>query len=148
MKKLLFILMAVLSLCACSSNDDDSRSANVTNQFVYDGKSYPIDKALIHSRGVTLYSGDKYTLEVYNCDFETGKKNYLSAFEYAEAGIFIYLENGSQDYEYIWGFKDINESSYVTIKNNDEDNRTYIKVYINDGEKSIKATYLGVARKE
>lgn len=139
--------MAILALCACSS-DDESHNSNVANQFIYSGKSYKIDNVLIHSRGVNFNSGTKYVFSIYNCDFKSGKKNYLSAFKYVEAGLFVYLENGSEDKEHIWGSSKINESSYVTIKKNEEDNRTYIEVYINDGEKTIKATYLGTPRIE
>lgn len=45
MKKLLFILVAIVSLCACSSDDDSS----VKNQFIFDGKAYQIDMRLHQS---------------------------------------------------------------------------------------------------
>lgn len=61
-----------------------------------------------------------------------------------------YDKDGNEGYLHLWGShgSKMDKNSYLTIKNNDEDNRTYIEVYINDGEKTIKATYLGTPRVE
>ena len=137
MKKLLFILVAMLSLCACSSSDDE----NVSNAFSFNGKEYQISKASISARGLHLSSND-YKLEVWNCDFEIGKKNYLSAFDNALA--FLSKANGEyQNYVYMWNVGKIKDDSYVTIKKNEDDNRTYVEVYVDDGTKVVKAKYYG-----
>uniref|UniRef100_UPI0025F107DE hypothetical protein n=1 Tax=Prevotella sp. TaxID=59823 RepID=UPI0025F107DE len=145
MKKLLITLMAVLSLCACSSNDDSS----VSNQFLYDGKVYQIDSAYINHYVMILYSGEYHRFSVTTARVEIGKKNFLKDLG-SEAILCEYDKDGNEGYLHLWGShgSKMDKNSYLTIKNNDEDDRTYIEVYINDGEKPIKATYLGVARKE
>ena len=137
--------MAVLSLCACSSNDDSS----VSNQFLYDGKVYQIDSAYINHYVMILYSGEYHRFSVTTTRVEIGKKNYLKDLG-SEAILCEYDKDGNEGYLHLWGShgSKMDKNSYLTIKNNDEDDRTYIEVYINDGEKPIKATYLGVARKE
>lgn len=140
MKKLLFILVAILSLCACSSSDEES----INNTFTLDGKSYQIDDVTLSIRGVMFHSGE-YTLNIYNCDYEVGKKNYLSAFKNAEA--LVMKGNGWYgDILYSWDRDKIKEDSYVTVKENDDDNRTYVEAYINDGKKIVKAKYLGTPK--
>ena len=149
MKKLLFILVTVLSLCACScSSDDDSRSANVTNQFVYDGKSYKIDSAYINHYVLILYSGKYHRLTFSTTHIEIGKKNYLSNTS-QESILYEFDEDGNEGYLHFWGIHGsvIDKSSYLTIKD-DDDNRTYIEAYVNDGDKSIKVNYLGIPRIE
>ena len=137
--------MAVLSLCACSSNDDSS----VSNQFLYDGKVYQIDSAYINHYVMILYSGEYHRFSVTTARVEIGKKNYLKDLG-SEAILYEFDKDGNEGYLHLWGShgSKMDKNSYLTIKNNDEDDRTYIEVYINDGEKPIKATYLGVARKE
>ncbi len=137
--------MAVLSLCACSSNDDSS----VSNQFLYDGKVYQIDSAYINHYVMILYSGEYHRFSVTTARVEIGKKNFLKDLG-SEAILCEYDKDGNEGYLHLWGShgSKMDKNSYLTIKNNDEDDRTYIEVYINDGEKPIKATYLGVARKE
>lgn len=137
--------MAVLSLCACSSNDESS----VSNQFLYDGKVYQIDSAYINHYVMILYSGEYHRFSVTTARVEIGKKNYLKDLG-SEAILCEYDKDGNEGYLHLWGShgSKMDKNSYLTIKNNDEDDRTYIEVYINDGEKPIKATYLGVARKE
>lgn len=139
MKKLLFILVAILSLCACSSSDDES----VSNNIVYESKSYPIEKACLDGRHLYLRFSGNYCVQVLNCDFEVGKKNYLTAFEYALAFVGK-VNNEHMEYLYFWDTGKIKDDSYVTIKKNDEDNRIYIEVYINNGLKVLRAKYLGV----
>lgn len=137
--------MAVLSLCACSSNDDSS----VSNQFLYDGKVYQIDSAYINHYVMILYSGEYHRFSVTTARVEIGKKNYLKDLG-SEAILYEFDKDGNEGYLHLWGShgSKMDKNSYLTIKNDDEDDRTYIEVYINDGEKPIKATYLGVARKE
>lgn len=137
--------MAVLSLCACSSNDDSP----VSNQFLYDGKVYQIDSAYINHYVMILYSGEYHRFSVTTTRVEIGKKNYLKDLG-SEAILCEYDKDGNEGYLHLWGShgSKMDKNSYLTIKNDDEDDRTYIEVYINDGEKPIKATYLGVARKE
>lgn len=149
MKKLLFILVAILSLCACSSSDDDSRSANVANQFVYDGKSYKIDSAYINHYVLILYSGKYHSLTFSTSNMEIGKKNYLSDIP-EEVILYEFDKDGNEGYLHFWGIHGsvIDKFSYLTVKKNDEDNRTNIDAYVNDGEKDIKVTYLGVPRIE
>jgi hypothetical protein len=145
MKKLLITLMAVLSLCACSSNDESS----VSNQFLYDGKVYQIDSAYINHYVMILYSGEYHRFSVTTARVEIGKKNYLKDLG-SEAILYEFDKDGNEGYLHLWGShgSKMDKNSYLTIKNDDEDDRTYIEVYINDGEKPIKATYLGVASKE
>lgn len=137
--------MAVLSLCACSSNDESS----VSNQFLYDGKVYQIDSAYINHYVMILYSGEYHRFSVTTARVEIGKKNYLKDLG-SEAILYEFDKDGNEGYLHLWGShgSKMDKNSYLIIKNNDEDNRTYIEVYINDGEKPIKATYLGVAKKE
>lgn len=137
--------MAVLSLCACSSNDESS----VSNQFLYDGKVYQIDSAYINHYVMILYSGEYHRFSVTTARVEIGKKNYLKDLG-SEAILYEFDKDGNEGYLHLWGShgSKMDKNSYLTIKNDDEDDRTYIEVYINDGEKPIKATYLGVARKE
>lgn len=137
--------MAVLSLCACSSNDESS----VSNQFLYDGKVYQIDSAYINHYVMILYSGEYHRFSVTTARVEIGKKNYLKDLG-LEAILYEFDKDGYEGYLHLWGShgSKMDKNSYLTIKNDDEDDRTYIEVYINDGEKPIKATYLGVARKE
>ncbi len=137
--------MAVLSLCACSSNDESS----VSNQFLYDGKVYQTDSAYINHYVMILYSGEYHRFSVTTARVEIGKKNYLKDLG-SEAILYEFDKDGNEGYLHLWGShgSKMDKNSYLTIKNNDEDDRTYIEVYINDGEKPIKATYLGVARKE
>lgn len=137
--------MAVLSLCACSSNDDSS----VSNQFLYDGKIYQIDSAYINHYVMILYSGEYHRFSVTTTRVEIGKKNYLKDLG-SEAILYEFDKDGNEGYLYLWGShgSKMDKNSYLTIKNDDEDDRTYIEVYINDGEMPIKATYLGVAKKE
>lgn len=137
--------MALLSLCACSSNDESS----VSNQFLYDGKVYQIDSAYINHYVMILYSGEYHRFSVTTARVEIGKKNYLKDLG-SEAILYEFDKDGNEGYLHLWGShgSKMDKNSYLTIKNDDEDDRTYIEVYINDGEKPIKATYLGVARKE
>jgi len=137
--------MAVLSLCACSSNDESS----VSNQFLYDGKVYQIDSAYINHYVMILYSGEYHRFSVTTARVEIGKKNYLKDLG-SEAILYEFDKDGNEGYLHLWGShgSKMDKNSYLTIKNDDEDDRTYIEVYINDGEKPIKATYLGVASKE
>lgn len=137
--------MAVLSLCACSSNDESS----VSNQFLYDGKVYQIDSAYINHYVMILYSGEYHRFSVTTARVEIGKKNYLKDLG-SEAILYEFDKDGNEGYLHLWGShgSKMDKNSYLTIKNDDEDDRTYIEVYINDGEKPIKATYLGVAKKE
>lgn len=137
--------MAVLSLCACSSNDESS----VSNQFLYDGKVYQIDSAYINHYVMILYSGEYHRFSVTTARVEIGKKNYLKDLG-SEAILYEFDKDGNEGYLHLWGShgSKMDKNSYLTIKNDDEDDRTYIEVYINDGEKPIKAAYLGVARKE
>lgn len=149
MKKLLFILVAILSLCACSSSDEDGRSANVTNQFVYDGTSYKIDSAYINHYVLILYSGKYHRLTFSTSNIEIGKKNFLS--DISEKVILCEFDkDGNEGYLHFWGMLGsvIDKASYLTIKKHDEDNRTNIDAYVNDGEKNIKVTYLGVPKVE
>lgn len=152
MKKLIFILMAILSLCvSCSSSSDEDKT--VKNAFVYDGKEYSITSVYLSNYHISINSGE-YFLAISNCDFEAGKKNYLTKFKNALAyvGYEKVKETGEHTGEtfHYWGQEKstISESSYVTIQNNDEDNRTHLEIYISDGEKTIKATYLGTPRVE
>lgn len=149
MKKLLFILVAILSLCACCSSDDDSRSANVTNQFIYDGKSYKIDSAYINHYVLILYSGKYHRLTFNTSHIQKGIKNFLSDIS-EEVILYEFDKDGNEGYLHFWGIHGsiIDKSSYLTIKNNDEDNRTSIEAYVNDGVKNIKVNYLGVPRVE
>lgn len=145
MKKLLFILVAIVSLCACSNDDDSS----VKNQFIFDGKAYQIDSAYINHYVMILYSGEYHRFSVSTTKVEIGKKNYLKDIG-AEAMLCEYDKDGNEGYLHLWGShgSKMDKNSYLTIKNNDEDKGTYIEVYINDGEKTIKATYLGTPRVE
>ena len=137
--------MAVLSLCACSDSEDSA----ISNQFLYDGKVYQIDSAYINHYVMILYSEEYHRFSVTTTRAEIGKKNYLKDLG-SEAILCEYDKDGNEGYLHLWGShgSKMDKNSYLTIKNDDEDDRTYIEVYINDGEKPIKATYLGVARKE
>ena len=144
--------MAILSLCvSCSSSSNED--ASVKNVFVYDGKEYPITSVHLSNYLILMKSGE-YFFSISGCNFEIGKKNYLSKFKNAlsDVGYENVKETGEHTGEtfHYWGQdkSTISESSYVTIKNNDEDNRTYLEIYTSDGEKTIKATYLGTPRIE
>lgn len=145
MKKLLFILMAVLSLCACSSDDGEQEIRNV---FTVDGKEYPIDRVRYSKWNVHLYSGED-CLDVYNLDCELGKKCYLSAYESPEASVTKQQHNGVvESYELVLPAEEMDKSSsYVWIKENENDNRTYIEVYVTSNRHKISARYLGTAYK-
>lgn len=141
MKKLLFILVAIFALCACSSNDDSNESG-VSNVISYDGKNYAVNEVELSSYMLAMGSNDNALL-INNCKLEVGKKNYLSGYERVQALFATSKEDGTSEVVHQWENTAITKDSYVTIKKNDEDNRTYIEVYINDGKKKIKATYLG-----
>ena len=92
-----------------------------------------------------MKSGE-YFFSISGCNFEIGKKNYLSKFKNAlsDVGYEKVKETGEHTGEtfHYWGQdkSTISESSYVTIKNNDEDNRTYLEIY--------KESYFGTQRIE
>jgi hypothetical protein len=143
MKKLLFILMAVLSLCACSSNDDSV--AEVSNKFSVDGKDYPIEQITVGGYFIKVKSGN-YTLNAITNDRVTlGKKNYLTAYPSFNAGVWkdhgdVY---GSGEFTFKCDNEDITKSSYLLIKENDEDNRIYIEALFGNGTKTVTLTYFG-----
>lgn len=140
MKKLLIILMAVLSLCACSDSED---SAEVSNKFTIDGKDYPIEKITVGSYNIEVKSG-KYTLNAITNDrVPLGKKNYLSAFRAFNAGVWEEHEDGYGEYIFLCDHENLPESSYLLIKENDEDNRIYIEALFGNGTKTVTLTYFG-----
>lgn len=55
-------MVAIMSLCACGSNDEDVSTANLINQMSYDGRAYDIDSVRIYKDeqgvciGVSVYS--------------------------------------------------------------------------------------------
>ena len=140
MKKLLFILMAVLSLCACSDSEDP---AEVSNKFTIDGKDYPIEKITVSSYNIEVKSG-KYTLNAITNDrVPLGKKNYLSAFRSFNAGVWEEPEDGYGKYIFLCDHENLSESSYLLIKENDEDNIIYIEALFGNGTKTVTLTYFG-----
>ena len=73
--------MAILSLCvSCSSSSNED--ASVKNVFVYDGKEYPITSVHLSNYLILMKSGE-YFFSIPGCNFEIGKKNYLSKFKNA-----------------------------------------------------------------
>lgn len=147
MKKLLFLFMLLLSLCACSSSDDGDKE--IRNVFTVDGKEYPIDRVRYNKWQVYLFSGEN-CLWIYNLECDLGKKCYLSAYDSPEASVIKGQWNGyveSIDLGISPNEMD-KSSSYVWIKENEEDNRTYIEVYITSKEHKISAKYLGTAFKD
>lgn len=157
MKKLLFILMPFLSLCACSS-DDESRSSS-TNQILYNGKAYRIDSVTLgYGRKICMYSGNYHlVVQDYQSRFSTEEncfvQNLGSSFfddttnsrlcdEWSGVGNnyhFTY-DDGTES----WGVA-MGESSYVDIQK--IGNQHSVSIMLTDNENSkrhtLKATYLG-----
>ena len=132
--------MAVLSLCACS---DREAPAEVSNIFTIDGKDYPIEKITVGSYNIEVKSG-KYTLNAITNDrVPLGKKNYLSAFRAFNAGVWDEHEDGYGEYIFLCDHENLPESSYLLIKENDEDNRIYIEALFGNGTKTVTLTYFG-----
>lgn len=134
--------MAVLSLCACSDSEDP---AEVSNKFTVDGKDYPIEKITVGSYYIEVKSGN-YTLNAITNDRVTlGKKNYLTAYPSFNAGVWKDYGDGYGYGEFTFKCdnEDITESSYLLIKENDEDNRIYIEALFGNGTKTVTLTYFG-----
>lgn len=134
--------MAVLSLCACSDSEDP---AEVSNKFTVDGKDYPIEKITVGSYYIEVKSGN-YTLNAITNDRVTlGKKNYLTAYPSFNASVWKDYGDGYGYGKYIFlcDHENLSESSYLLIKENDEDNRIYIEALFGNGAKTITLTYFG-----
>lgn len=134
--------MAVLSLCACSDSED---SAEVSNKFTIDGKDYPIEKITVGSYYIEVKSG-KYTLNAITNDrVLLGKKNYLSAFRSFNAGVWEEdkYSYGNGKYIFLCDPENLPESSYLLMKENDEDNRIYIEALFGNGTNTVTLTYFG-----
>lgn len=144
MKKLLFLFMLLL-LCACSSSSDED--IYVQDAFVCDGKKFPIDKVYQESSRIIFFSGS-YEFHINHIDYEKGKKFYMYTYENARANIAYYDLNDKGSYKFYQVFdnKDIDHSSYVLVKDSEEDNRTYYEVYIRTAEHIVTARYLGVPK--
>lgn len=166
MKKLLFILVAILTLCACSS-DDDSRSS-LTNQILYNGKAYRIDSvALGYGRQLFMYSGNfRLQVQDYQNRFELGNNNHIQDLG---SSFFFELIGDKDKIYHIWDYKGMNgfngyhetyddgtecwgsimgEPSYVDIQK--VGNQYSISVYLTDegnsAQHTLKATYLGIPK--
>lgn len=134
--------MALLSLCACSDNEDP---AEVSNKFTIDGKDYPIEKITVGSYKIEVKSGKCTLNAITNDRVLLGKKNYLSAFRSFNAGVW---EEDKYSYGYgkcifLCDHENLPESSYLLIKENDEDNRIYIEALFGNGTKTVTLTYFG-----
>lgn len=134
--------MAVLSLCACSDSED---SAEVSNKFTIDGKDYPIEQITVGGYYIEVKSGN-YTLNAITNDRVTlGKKNYLTAYPSFNAG--IWKDHGDEygygEFTFKCDNKDITKSSYILMKENDEDNRIYIEALFGNGTNTVTLTYFG-----
>lgn len=145
MKKLLFLFMLLLSLCACSSDDGDKEIQNVIS---IDGKAYPIDRVILGDREVFFYSA-RHELYIGNVDIVRGKKSYLVDYNSVESDFTETDEDGSP----IWNgkrplyAKDIDKSSYVYTRANEDDTQTYIEAYIKTANHLYTATYSGIPQK-
>ena len=157
MKKLLFIMVAIVSLCACNS-DDESRSS-LTNQILYNGKAYRIDSVTFaYGRTIRMFSGNYHLLvqdaqNRFSLEDNCFVQNLSSSFfedttnsrlcdEWSGAGSnyhFTY-DDGTESWIVAMG-----ESSYVDIQK--IGNQYSISILLTDNEKSkrhtLKATYLG-----
>lgn len=129
--------MAIFALCSCSNSED----SYTQNSFSFNNKEYAIDRADFRKSYVELWSGKNY-FSVYNCEFEINKKNYLSAFESVQAQMTWYGSDGEHNCT-TWEASNLTKDSYVTLRTNNEDNRTYIEVFVDDGKKRFKAVYNG-----
>lgn len=167
MKKLLFILVAVLSLCACSGSDEDNRS-RLFSQITYDGKSYRVDSvALGYGMKLYMYSGNRRLLvQDYQSRFALGNNIHIQ--DLGSSFFDEIIDNKIISY-HIWDYKGMSgfngyhqvyddgtecwgslmgESSYVDIQK--QGSQYFISVYLTDENNSaqhtLKATYLGIPR--
>lgn len=167
MKKLLFILVAILSLCACSGSDDDSRS-RLFNLITYDGKSYRVDSVtLTYDMKLYMYSGN-YVLLVQDYQSRFVIENNIHIQDLGSSFFDKVIDNKGITY-HIWDYKGMSgfvgyhqtyddgtegwgslmgESSYVDIQK--QGNQYLISVYLTDENNSaqhtLKASYLGIPR--
>lgn len=167
MKKLLFIMVAIMSLCACGSNDEDVSTANLINQMSYDGRAYDIDSVRIYKDeqgvciGVSVYS-NMYRLEIDNCELKAGHNNLLNS---SGLHVTLYKKVESRRYlaTHIWGYDwdgthfttddgyDVygssigEELSYIEFQ--EQNQQAHIEAYITDSKNSkihtVKAVYSG-----
>lgn len=135
MKKLLMVLIAVFTLCSCSSDDNDEITKR--NTFRYENKNYPIDGVQIEKWGISLTSG-YYTLSIHNLDLKYGEK-YLLGNKESEA-VLYYYGDGIQKASYVWDRFLIDKDSYIYIIK--ENGKTCIDAYVNDGKKSVRTIYV------
>lgn len=99
----------------------------------------------VGSYNIEVKSGKCTLNAITNDRVLLGKKNYLSAFRSFNAGVW---EEDKYSYGYgkcifLCDHENLPESSYLLIKENDEDNRIYIEALFGNGTKTVTLTYFG-----
>lgn len=168
MKKLLFIMVAIMSLCACSSDDgDDVSTANLINQMSYNGRTYDIDSIRIYKNeqgvciGLSVYS-NMYRLEIENCELKVGH-NDLSNSSGLHVTLYKKVESRRYLATHIWGY-DWDDTNFTTddgyevygssigeelsyIEFQEQNQQAHIEAYITDSKSTkihtVNAVYSG-----
>lgn len=141
MKKLLFLLIAIFSLCSCSSDGDD-----VNNVVTYEGQTRSIKSVEMDSKTITIYTNDNYWFKLYSTKIKLGKKIYLIADEEFDSE-FVEMDTPTSGFiRYTWDYNNISKDSYIIVKGNKEDNRYHIEIFLTDNKKNISVTYLGTPK--
>lgn len=149
MKKFLLMLIAVFTLCACSSDSYD----DVKNEIIYDGNTHQINNVEMDKNRIWFYTSDGYWFTLNSEKITVGKKIYLIADEQLDSSFSKFHEPDSYaDIVHSWcnnedyNNKRITSDSYVLVKGSNDDNRYYIEVFLDDGVKYIRATYYGTPK--